>query len=324
MPITAPPGVWTWVPFPDSTCNDGSPLGIGINPSSTSSSNVVVYLNGGGACWDGFTCLVAMSATLGPYTEAQMQHDAPGTGGVLSREPRNPYRDWNYVFIPYCTGDVHAGNNVVTYSFGTTTSVFHHKGHANFLTFMERVGATFPSPDKVLIAGDSAGGAGAVVNYTTARRYWPSARMYLIDDSLLFFAANETPAQTMSSELANWGIQPLLREICGDDTCQADFSRIYTGLRRQFPSDRMAVISYEQDGTMSLYYETLQQLYQTYLNQLTDQVLHPANYQTYFLNGTNHTMLFTPATDTTSTGVNLWDWLNQMESDDPQWTSAGP
>jgi hypothetical protein len=30
-PITATAGSWTWIDFPDSTCDDGTPTGIGIN-----------------------------------------------------------------------------------------------------------------------------------------------------------------------------------------------------------------------------------------------------------------------------------------------------
>src|SRR5438270_13395269 len=54
-PITAPAGTWTWVDFPDSSCDDGSPTGIGVNRSDAG-TNLVVYLEGGGACWDSNTC----------------------------------------------------------------------------------------------------------------------------------------------------------------------------------------------------------------------------------------------------------------------------
>jgi hypothetical protein len=322
-PINAPPDTWTWVDFPNTFCNDGSPLGIGINPSTTS-SNLLIYLNGGGACWDAVTCLVFKSATLGPYTPQQFASDVASIGNTTNRtDPLNPFQDWNYVFIPYCTGDVHAGDNVATYTLGTTSTPFHHVGHANFMAFLARLGPTFPAPGKLVVVGDSAGGAGATVNYAFAKEYWPNAEAYLINDSLPFYPPSETPAATMSSELTNWGVQPVLQSACGS-ACAADFSVVYPGLRKRFASDRMAYMGYEQDETMSAYYETLPILFQLYLNQLANQELHPSMVNTYFMNGTNHTMLWSWSTISTSQGVNLRDWVTQMVTDDPQWTSAGP
>src|SRR5690349_6763166 len=49
-PITAPPGQWTWVDFPDAVCDDNSPTGIGVNLANN--KNLLVYFEGGGACWD--------------------------------------------------------------------------------------------------------------------------------------------------------------------------------------------------------------------------------------------------------------------------------
>jgi hypothetical protein len=322
-PIVAPPNTWTWVPFPNSSCNDGTPVGIGINPSTTS-SNLLVYLNGGGACWDAFTCLVVKSATLGPYTSTQFNKDLAAIGATIDRtDSLNPFKDWNFVFVPYCTGDVHAGDNVATYLSGTQSVPFHHQGHANFMAYLARVAPTFPAPNKVVIVGDSAGGAGATVSYASARAYWPNAAMYLINDSLPFYPPSETPKATMSSELANWGIQPLLDEVC-QGTCTNDFSQVYAALHQRFPTDRMAYLGYEQDQTMSAYYETLPQVFQLYLNQLSANALHPSSFQTYLLNGTNHTILWSWVSDETDAGVNLRSWVGQMVTDDPKWISAGP
>ncbi len=220
---------------------------------------------------------------------------------------------------------MHAGDNVATYTFGTTTNTFNHKGHANVMAYLARLGATFPAPAKVAVIGDSAGGGGATVNYVSARAYWPKAEMYLIDDSLPFYPPSETPSATLSSELANWNIQPLLQQICGSGgACLSDFSQIYHALRKLFPSDRMAYTGYNQDNTMADYYETLPAIFQADLSQLDVQVLQPAGWNTFFMNGTNHTLLWTWATATTTTSVNLRSWVDDMITDASTWTSAGP
>lgn len=36
--------------------------------------------------------------------------NAPSANGLVDNgNPLNPVRDWAYLFIPYCTGDVHLG-----------------------------------------------------------------------------------------------------------------------------------------------------------------------------------------------------------------------
>jgi hypothetical protein len=261
---------------------------------------------------------------LGPYTSTTFNSDLASLGATFDRtDPLNPFADWNFAFIPYCTADVHAGDNIATYTSGSSSTTFFHKGHANALAFLARLEPTFPKPDKVVIVGDSAGGAGSTINYMSARQYWPNAEMYLINDSLPFYPPSEYPAATLSSELTNWGITPLLEQICGT-ACTSNFSLVNAGLRAQFPSDRMAYMGFNEDETMSAYYETLPQLFDVYLNQLMSQQYHPTSTQTYILNGTKHTTLWNWAAAETTTSVNLRTWVTDMVTDSPTWTSAGP
>src|SRR5215468_7682801 len=51
QPLTAPSEQWTWVDFPNTACGNGMPTGLAVN-LTTKSSRVLVYLEGGGACWD--------------------------------------------------------------------------------------------------------------------------------------------------------------------------------------------------------------------------------------------------------------------------------
>jgi hypothetical protein len=51
----APVGEWIWVDFPESRCRDGSSTGIGVRRGA--SDNLAFFFEGGGACFNGFTCL---------------------------------------------------------------------------------------------------------------------------------------------------------------------------------------------------------------------------------------------------------------------------
>src|SRR6476469_4355384 len=48
------PKQWTYVPIDGSQCIDGSPTGIGVNLGT--SGDLVIYLEGGGACFNSGTC----------------------------------------------------------------------------------------------------------------------------------------------------------------------------------------------------------------------------------------------------------------------------
>ena len=129
-PIVATADQWTWVPFPDAFCGDGSTVGIGINPSSTG-TRLLIYLEGGGACYDELTCYTLQTAAnfTSGYSEAAFNAEAADTGylakpgGFFDRtSANNPFKDYSFVYVPYCTGDVHAGNNVI--QLGTNTAHF--------------------------------------------------------------------------------------------------------------------------------------------------------------------------------------------------------
>jgi len=321
--IVADAGTWTWVDFPDSACNDGSTTGIGVNVGTT--SNVLVYMEGGGACWNAFTCYTAMTATLGPFQAAQFATRQGQLGGSIFDRTvaANPFKDWNMVYMPYCTGDVHAGDNVANYG----GQMFHHQGHDNVLAYLKRLGATFPTPAKVAITGSSAGGGGVMTNYPFFRAYWPGAQGYEIDDSLPFFVDN--PAPSTPSWITSWNLTPLFDELCGAN-CQYDFSQAYSATRISFPNDRMALLSYVGDSVIPTYYQMNAATFAADLAQLQGQVLAPIGMNVFFIADTlpdggsvrGHTMLGDPTV--TQGGTDAWTFLNQMVTDDPNWTSVNP
>lgn len=110
-------------------------------------------------------------------------------GGTSSRpnHPENPFRDHTFVFIPYCTGDVHWGNNVQTYRDRPGREiVIHHKGFVNASTALRWVYVRFPSPRSVFITGCSAGSVGSIAFAPYVIQQYPNARVAQLGDSLAF------------------------------------------------------------------------------------------------------------------------------------------
>ena len=82
------------------------------------SDNLMVYFEGGGACWDNYTCTFPLGGA-GPGFFVPAIHpltDPNAFDGVFkSSNAKNPVKDWSVVYIPYCTGDLHAGSATKTY-----------------------------------------------------------------------------------------------------------------------------------------------------------------------------------------------------------------
>jgi hypothetical protein len=317
------PGEWTWVPFADSACEDGSPTGVAV--SQGTGPDLLVFLNGGGACWDYLTCFVLDLATRGPFGEAEFEalRDSALPGSILDRTlPGNPYADASYVFVPYCTGDVHAGDRVATYTGATGPRTYHHVGHRNLLTFLPRLVATWPAPRRLVVAGASAGGFGALLNHDTLRRRWPSAQGLLIDDSGPPLQGADVSPDLTAAWRASWGTDALLLPLCGE-ACRTSFAPAITAVAARWPQDRLALLSSLQDLVIASYFQLSAARFQAALLGTASDVLAPLpNARFYFVPGNGHTMLGDPAAF--AQGEPLLGWLAAQASGDPGWVSQQP
>ena len=132
-------------------CADGSDFSFWSRKANP--EKVMLYFQGGGACFTEETC----SFEDGSYTVTAEVDGTPGGGkGIFDVDnPDNPLADWSIVYVPYCTGDVHIGNNVQTYSDDLTVN---HVGFLNASKGLDYVIENFPDASEVFVAGSSAGG----------------------------------------------------------------------------------------------------------------------------------------------------------------------
>ena len=102
--------------MPESACHDGSPTGFAINVQDT--SDLFIFFEGGGACWDYLTCVVApVPRHHGPVGATEWAARQQMLPEPFDRtRATNPFRNATMIYIPYCTGDLHVGDNVATYT----------------------------------------------------------------------------------------------------------------------------------------------------------------------------------------------------------------
>ncbi len=146
-PIAA--GAWRSVTADECSCSDGSPFELWERPADP--SRVVLFLEGGGACFSAETCGPASPI----YTKNLALGEQPRTSGIFAADnPENPLAGYSIVYVPYCTGDVHLGDRVNEYSDSVTIS---HTGFANASKGLDTVIARYPDVQQLVVAGSSAG-----------------------------------------------------------------------------------------------------------------------------------------------------------------------
>jgi hypothetical protein len=207
------------------TCRDGSPAGFFVHYSPTGSDKLFIYLEGGGACDSSTFCshnppnietvfsggaqsqgqtilgsLTFASTGQVPYTPtpatALTPAYSPGIFDFTSAD--NPFKDWNGVYVPYCTGDVHFGtlDDVDIPSDGVLPDLPHQHfvGNLNLKSYIARIVPTFPKLSQVLLTGASAGAFGAGLNYPMVQDSFGSIPVVVLMDSALPFRVQYLPA----------------------------------------------------------------------------------------------------------------------------------
>ena len=150
--------------YPYAICNDGSPSGFYLSSStspSPSSNYYLIFLEGGGWCYDEPTCIARMS-TSNNLTSSLNWAQNRSVGGFFDSTSIEFMKTATHVYVPYCSSDGHMGN------FGYNENInFTMNGkqivEAVFHTLEEIFSLNDPN-STVLFGGTSAGARGAMVH----------------------------------------------------------------------------------------------------------------------------------------------------------------
>ena len=181
--ILSLPAGWTVMePGGDTVCSRGAPFSYFVRPGTV--NKVVVEFRGGGACWSSLTCGFGDSIFQETVTPDPWVLDESVATGIYDHgNALNPFKDWHHVYIPYCTGDIHWGDNDATYGSGEDQYVIHHRGAVNVRAALDWVHENIPDPEKVFVTGCSAGAYGAIMWSAHLREHYEHAKVYQLADS---------------------------------------------------------------------------------------------------------------------------------------------
>ena len=181
------------------------------------SDNLLIMLQGGGACWQNFYfCNILADDNppplAGPHSGIWV--DSFDTGSEVIP---NPIADWSVVYLSYCDGSVFTGDNDVVdpnFPFGP---VRFHRGLRNMTAGIDLAKAMFPHMSRVMVAGSSAGGVGAasLTPFLARFAYGNTTKLMVFNDAGPV-AINLNEVAAIAARAADWDFGQFYPASCTD------------------------------------------------------------------------------------------------------------
>nr|WP_297914335.1 pectin acetylesterase-family hydrolase [uncultured Allomuricauda sp.] len=334
----AAPTEWTWIDNENIISRDGSTGGYAVN-FNTSSTKLLIYLPGGRACFDAFSC----GGNEPNYSEEKFFNNNDGSRAIFNRSVRadnqeNLFKDWHQVFIAYSSGDVYSGDNenVNVKNGGDQNQTF--KGFQNFAAALSEIidflnGQNIEVTD-VVLAGSSAGGYGVLGNFdqmvSIVSGVYDEVQFTLINDAgYLLLDESVVPSCLNTDWQETFNIQ-VPDDLSQFTTTSYDFQflGIYEYLNNKYPDANFGFYGSYSDLTSRTLLSLGQNecsyqvglidaeiFKQGILAQQTNLLSSLSNWKVYYRQTENHTLL--PAQDYTTAevnGVKFVTWVNDLHN----------
>ncbi len=277
------------------------------------SNNLMVYFQGGGACWNSLTCREG-----GTFDDAVDDDELLFYDGIFDfSNPDNPLANYSMVFVPYCTADIHIGDTTIDY---TDSLSIRHSGYTNSAAVLDWAYSTFTSPNRLFITGSSAGAYGAIYHAPYILNQYPNASAAILGDA----GIGVTPVGWSVLE-DNWNIYanmpPFVPELAEADPTTFTTNLLYSATAQAFPNARIGQFTHYADSVQILFYQ-FSQLRTTDQDWIDGMAAALGaldalpNFTSYVAAGTDHTILALPEFYTLEVdGLTFREWLNALLND---------
>jgi len=323
-------------------CQDSSPFTFLAKRGSV--NKLLVYYDGGGACWDTQTCGFPTCTQTADPTPPVLA----GSGFGDFTHPDNPFKDWHLIRLRYCSCDIHLGDRAVDYPpfppFFPARRV-EHRGHDNAKLAEKFAREHFLNPTDIFITGSSAGSYGAMVHGAHLSEVYPASSINVMGDGGNGVATQEF----MDTNFNNWGAMENLPDvpgIIGVPSSEMSIPLILKAAAAHYSETNWSNYTTAFDGgsggQTGFYYTMLagtpwaaatwwnasclfnQAMREQAFDTADAVALENDNYRYYIATGSTHTGFGNPRVydDTTGRVPPLVDWVNAMINDDPSWTNV--
>lgn len=234
----------------DGQCSAGTPFQF-YAKSSNASNNLLIFFNGGGACWFGQACDLSSEPNIhSPFADMDANNPSLSEGIFDFENTENPFAAYDMVFIPYCTGDVHIGSGEKNYTYqnasGTEVSyTAHHNGFENSMESLNWIYDNFTTVDNVVVAGSSAGAIGASFYSGLIAGHYSSAPVVLLADAAGGYRTSLLPVTLNAWDTA--AILPDWDEYAGQTNDSLSFEDFYIASKNHNANLRLAQYNAAED-----------------------------------------------------------------------------
>ena len=269
--------------------------------------DLLIYLQGGGSC---SSAICSATETADPTF--------PTWGLLDPSDPDNPFASWNMVDVPYCDGSLHYGDADHA---SESPPRFHH-GLRNLSAALDVTLKTFPNPERILLAGSSAGGLGTIYASMLVRLQYPNAQLFTFNDSGTGLSVPDGSRAKLTR--AEWGIQQLIPQSCSECLASPHSTPVIGWDMQHDPDLRVAFFSAYEDSVIA---DTFLMIggaaFKAALLDETGKIVtaHGDRAHRFLIDGQQHTT----ASDIHTTmvnGVTIGQWLGFMLAGDARWVDT--
>lgn len=316
---TAVSTTWTKIePSVQTRCARDTPYAFWVRQGDP--QKLMIYFQGGGGCYDAATC-----GTVGSYDDAITSSDNPNAtiGGIFDLDnPQNPFQGHTMLFIPYCTGDVHAGSQINSYTpaNGEPFDIFHY-GHTNASTALNWAYANVEHPESIFVTGCSAGAIGSILHTPHIIEQYPDSIVTQLGDSggglTAFLEWNIDADYGAGGNFPDW-ISGMEGELAQAFT----ISKFTTAVANHFPNYIFAQYNAFDDRTQRRYFVADGGEGTAFANALAASLQEieesSPNFHAYTGAGERHCILKHPTLyEEEASGVRLLDWVTDLANQEP-------
>jgi hypothetical protein len=300
-------------------CSNGSPYSFFYYPQST--DKLLVYFEGGGACWNPENCDLEGKPTYTPTVDSL---DNPGfipqdlamyrmKGIIDVQNPANPFLGYSVVVIPYCTADTHLGSRTVTYTKNGKTFKIRHQGFTNVEAALNWVYGKMKAPKTIFVCGCSAGSIPAPIYASMISKHYPEARVTELSD-----ASGAYTDKAASTFYAQWGVKKIFKKAgLNPDASQVSQVQLMIASAKLSPKITFSTFNTAYDDGQEFFLgetgEDPTKIYDLIKGNMEKVRAATPNFYYFIAPGKVHTILdSTKFYDLTVNGVSLRQWVYQL------------
>jgi hypothetical protein len=310
-----------------TTCALGAPYAFWVRPGTV--NRLVIDFQGGGACWDAFTCGVAAGndAICTQTVDSTRMRIASGASAGIYNHDRadNPFKDWYHVIVPYCTCDIHWGDNAATYDSAQGSITIQHRGAVNTRAVLDWVYGNFGGPEQIVVTGCSAGSYGSIGWSAHVADHYKKIPVVQFGDS----GAGVITASFFQDSFPSWNAQAAFPSwIPALDPSRVDIQSLsladlYVGIAGYYPQHRFSQYDTDTDENQTFYFSAMggggaDQWSQMMRASITDIQGRAPNFASFIAPGNQHCIIpYDNFYTVNVAGRRLLDWLTDMLASKP-------